>query len=224
MASDSDNSTPLDANGQPLNLNFGSARLNDRVIDELIGLCKGVIADGVVTQGEAEFLYQWLQDNRRVADGFPANMVYRRVSEFLADGVLDAEESAELFTLLQELTGGGHKAGAPSLSGSLPLCHPVPDIDFVGRSFCLTGQFVTGKRTKMQMFVEALGGKAVSNPSSKTDYVVIGEVGSRDWIHSTHGRKIEKAVELRDSGAKLAIVSEEHWIACVAAAAEALEA
>lgn len=59
-------------------------------------------------------------------------------------------------------------------------------------------------------------GGAIASVSKKLDYLVIGEIGSRDWIHSTHGRKIEKAVELRNGGARLAIVSERHWQAGLA--------
>ncbi len=40
---------------------------------------------------------------------------------------------------------------------------------------------------------------------------VIGAIGSRDWIHSTHGRKIERAVELREQGTGIYILSEEYW-------------
>jgi hypothetical protein len=43
------------------------------------------------------------------------------------------------------------------------------------------------------------------------NYLVIGEVGSRDWIHSTHGRKIEKAIDYNDRGCRIAIVTEQHW-------------
>ena len=49
---------PLDSQSQPLNRRYNAARLSDRAIDELIGLSRGVIADGVVTQEEAEFLAQ----------------------------------------------------------------------------------------------------------------------------------------------------------------------
>jgi hypothetical protein len=40
---------------------------------------------------------------------------------------------------------------------------------------------------------------------------VIGEIGSRDWIHSTHGRKIEKAMDYNGRGCRIAIVGEQHW-------------
>jgi hypothetical protein len=64
-----------------------------------------------------------------------------------------------------------------------------------------------------RMLEDNLGGKVVGAPSSLTDYLIIAQLGSKDWMHSTHGRKIEKAVKLRDEdNAKIAIISEKHWL------------
>ena len=43
------------ADRKVLNL-YSRARLDDRAINELLGLAKGIAADGVVNQKEAEFL------------------------------------------------------------------------------------------------------------------------------------------------------------------------
>ena len=34
----------------------------------------------------------------------------------------------------------------------------------------------------------------------------------RAWLESTHGRKILRAIELRQAGSQIAIVAEEPWI------------
>jgi hypothetical protein len=39
------------------------------------------------------------------------------------------------------------------------------------------------------------------------------------WVNTTYGRKIEKAVEQRDSGLELAIISEQQWFQAIADAA-----
>jgi hypothetical protein len=41
--------------------------------------------------------------------------------------------------------------------------------------------------------------------------LVIGTFASRDWANTNYGRKIERAVELRQSGSGISIISEEHW-------------
>jgi hypothetical protein len=41
--------------------------------------------------------------------------------------------------------------------------------------------------------------------------LIVGTFGSRDWVHTSFGRKIEKAVTYRRAGQRLAIISEDHW-------------
>jgi hypothetical protein len=43
------------------------------------------------------------------------------------------------------------------------------------------------------------------------NFLVVGNLGSEDWIHSSFGRKIERAVELRRECPTLAIINEDHW-------------
>lgn len=47
--------------------------------------------------------------------------------------------------------------------------------------------------------------------SKKVHYLVVGSVGNEQWRHSTYGTKIMKAVELREAGASISIVGEDHW-------------
>lgn len=42
-----------DKDNQPYNIKYNSVMLNDRTVDELIGISKGITADGVVNQHEA---------------------------------------------------------------------------------------------------------------------------------------------------------------------------
>lgn len=193
---------------------FNAARLGDREVDELIGLCRGVLSDGVVTDGEARFLARWLDANRGAANRWPGNVLYERIRTMLADDVLDPEEQGELLDLLSDITGDLLVSDrAASYSSTLPLCSPAPDVEFSGRAFCLTGKFVYGTRRTCETAIHESTGLTVSVPSRKTDYLVIGAIGTPAWIHSTYGRKIEKAVALRDEGVPIRIVSEEHWTA-----------
>ncbi len=210
-----DKKIALDAEtGQPIVTAICSARIAERNIDELIGLCKGIIADGSIVHSEAQFLLQWMEMNQNAAHQWPANVLYSRISEYLSDGILDDSEKEELFALLKQITGGEKVADTvQSMTTTLPLDTPPPIIQFEDRIFCLTGTFTIGSRDKVTKLIESKGGKCVKAPTMKTDYLIIGIVGSRDWIHSTHGRKIETAMEWRDSEqAPIQIISEEHWI------------
>lgn len=209
--------TLLDRAGQPINRRYNAARLSDRALDELIGLCRGVAIDGGVALAEAEFLRNWIDCNRDHADDWPANVLYARLSEMLADRVLDRDEERELLDVLHDIVGGGLPVAerVASYSSSLPLDVPAPQMSFPGRRFCLTGKFIFGSRKQCETAIAQLGAEAQSAPSVNTDYLVIGGIGSRDWIHSTHGRKIEAAIKLRERWRRLVIVSEEHWVMSV---------
>ncbi len=50
------------------NRSKNALRIQDRLIDELIGICRGVIADSVIGEREAIFLGQWIENHREVAD------------------------------------------------------------------------------------------------------------------------------------------------------------
>ena len=126
------------------NRSQNALRIQDRLIDELIGICRGVIADGVVDEREAIFLGQWIENHREVADKWPVNVVYARVTEMLCDGILSIDEKAELLSTLRDLTGEGSELQQPNQSTSLPLTRPEPVVDFEGKVFSLTGKFVFG--------------------------------------------------------------------------------
>lgn len=206
----------LDDHGQPVIRTFNAARLNDRMIDELIGLCRGVLFDGAVSELEASALLRWVEANREISQQWPANVLYRRISRMMADGILDLEEQRELIETLVELTGApSPEASVKSGSTALPLCAPLPAVTFPGKLFCFTGKFASGTRTQVQEAVIALGAEVKGSPTNRTSYLVIGSIGSADWIHSTHGRKIEKAVALRTEGKPIHIIAEEYWAECI---------
>lgn len=187
-------------------------RIEDRLIDELIGISRGVIADDRVDESEAIFIGQWIETHREIADKWPVNVLYARIKELLKDGRLDSAEQLELLNTLKDITGGGISLVEPTKSTTLPLTQPEPEVKFEGAVFALTGKFVFGSTGECEEVIEALGGSIVPVPTAETDYLIIGEMGSPDWIHSAFGRSIEHAMELRERGHEIAIVSEEHWV------------
>jgi NAD-dependent DNA ligase len=202
----------VDEQGQPIRA-FNKEIITDRQIDELIGICRGVGADEIVTQKEAEYLIQWLQEHREAADTYPMNILYRRLSEMLSDGILDEEESRELLDIIKQLTGENKlELTGQTASSDLPLDRPAPDVTIAGSNFVFTGVFTIGTRKKCEEIVDSLGGKVQKRVTHATNYLVVGDIGSEHWVHSTHGRKIEKALEYKNAGDDIAIISENHWI------------
>lgn len=187
-------------------------RIRDRLIDELIGICRGIVADGSIAEDEAIFLGQWIEGHREIADKWPVNVVYARVTEMLRDGTMTGTERADLLETLRRLTGEGSPLRPQNQPTTLPLDLPEPPVRFDGSTFCLTGKFVFGSMLDCEEAILEFGGSIAESPTHDTDYLVIGELCSPDWIHTTFGRSIERAMELREQGEDITIISERHWV------------
>lgn len=193
---------------------FHSARIDRRSADVLTGLAAGIIADGVVSLEEARFLQQWMESQLAHLEDPVINLLYQRISLMLQDGVLDPEESTELLDTLRCFTGLATTAPAQqtyTASNSLPLNQPEPEIAWDGRVFVFTGTMAFGPRKECERLVRERGGAIGSGVSKKVDYLVIGSIGNDQWLHSSYGTKIIRAVELREEGVPIAIVSEDLW-------------
>jgi len=192
-------------------LKYNLGRVDDRTIDTLIGLSKGLIADKKINQTEAEFMLNWLGKNRSYATHPMFHNLYEKVNEFLSDGVLDDEESKELLTLLRKISGEESEPDEMFKPTTLPLDEPAPEIVFQDQLFLFTGTCAFGIRKKCKEATESLGGSVASNVNKSLNYLVIGSYVTESWIHESFGRKIEKAVEYRNSGLPLKIVTEDSW-------------
>lgn len=189
---------------------LGGDRITSRQIDELVGLARGVAADGDINQAEVEFLQKWLAVNVAVSQQPLIRTLYRRINEILEDGVLDAEEKASLLETLNCFSSRDFELGEVLKSSTLPLCDPAPTLSFAGRTYCFTGTFIYGQRKHCERAVAERGG-VCGGLSRKTEVLVIGAYATESWKHSTFGNKILQASEWRDEGRSIAIVSEQHW-------------
>lgn len=195
---------------------FHQARIERRAVDELVGMSAGLIADGAINQQEAEFLKAWIETNLGHLDDPVVNLIYRRLANMLSDGILQPEEAAELLELLHQFTGPTLATTKPYVAPStLPLCDPAPPIAWIDRCFLFTGTMAYGPRSECEALVVERGGRIGAGVSKKVHYLIVGSIGNDQWLHSTYGRKIKKAVELRDAGVPLSIISEQHWQSCV---------
>lgn len=190
---------------------MSSDRIASRQIDELIGLARGLIADGIVNQMEVEFLQKWLVANGSVSDQPIIRTLYRRVGEVLDDGIVDESEMRELLDTLNRFSNGDFELGETFKATTLPFCSPAPELTFDGQIYCFTGTFNFGQRKHCEQAVVERGAH-VSALSKKTNVLVIGVYATDSWKHSSFGNKILNACELRDNGHPISIVSEEHWV------------
>lgn len=191
------------------------ARLLGRSCESLIGIAAGIIADGDVNKQEIQFLSTWLSEHCELAMTWPGEVIFKRVQHILADGVITEEECLYMQKTLTDLVGGSFSDDGGIASGAAVL--PV-DTDAVIRisqaTFCFTGQFIYGTRAACERAVCERGGN-VGTVSKKLDYLVIGSMSSRDWKNTSFGTKIEMAMNLKQNGADIVIVTESQWVAAL---------
>lgn len=190
---------------------FNRKNIQDRQIDTLIGLSKGITADGKVNQQEAEFLYSWLVQNQSYSDNPIIQNLFERLNVMLSDGILDDNEASELMGALQSISGEKSEIGEIAKTSSLPVNDPLPPIQFSGASFLFTGTCAYGSRKDCKAITEKLGGTNAASVTKSLDYLILGTYVTDSWAHETFGRKIEKAMLYRDEGLPIVIVTEEHW-------------
>ena len=192
---------------------FRRQDIGARQVDTLIGLCKGIVADGRVDQAEAEFLHSWLIANQAAVNENPMiGRLMERVSAMLEDEILDDEEEKELLATLQAFSGETPELGEMIKASCMPMDDPAPAISFYGRTFLFTGTFASGTREQCKAILTEAGGEYVPRVTRKLDYLVIGGYATTSWKHETFGRKIELAMRYREDRGKPAIISEDHWV------------
>ena len=139
---------------------------------------------------------------------YPFDILRDRLDAVLADGVLDPDESRDLFIAIADCIGASGEVHYEPCTATIPFDSPEPELFFDGTAFALTGTFVLGTRNDVERMIRSLGGTIKANVTGQTDVLVCGHLASRDWIHSSHGRKIEAAIRLKQEGHTLYIVSE----------------
>jgi hypothetical protein len=210
--------TPLDMHGQPLNPAVNRRRRTERDLSELLGVTKGMLCDGIISDDEALFLAKWGVNHPDALDQWPTSLIFTRLNQFFADGRIDDVERIELQELLGALVGGtaslllGYEGAT-----TLPLDAPPPELSWTPTDvYVFTGRFAFGPRRDCERVVCERGAQCESNVTRRTSFMVVGPFGSVDWKHSSYGTKIQKAVDLRGGGLPLRIVGEDHWASAIA--------
>lgn len=204
--------TLLDEHGQPVNKALHWHRNFLKSVESLIGICRGLLADGQLVEQEIIFLDTWLKENEQLIKDWPADEIARRLKAILADGVITHDEAEDLKKTLDSIVGGGLEHGTvDGMATRLPV-ENVETIGFDGKLFCFTGKFVYGSRRKCEQAVIDRGALAHPTVVKDLDYLVIGTLASRDWINTSHGRKIEAAVANKAQGTPVVILAEDVWV------------
>lgn len=182
---------------------------------QLIGLATGLIADQVLSDSEIRFLHEWVSKHDEIAYSWPGDILHARVRSVLEDGIITEAERAHLVDTLRQLVGGCPEDLAVSGHVTELAFDDGVELLFEGQAFCLTGNFVYAPRETCEAAVVQRGGITKNGVSKKVRYVVVGSLGSAEWKHGSFGTKIDKAMELKRTGAPIAVIREDQWAAAL---------
>lgn len=195
----------------------------DMASQRLHGFLQGLAIDQVVSEREIRDLKDWLLDYSFFKDVWPFSDAWQLVDSILKDGIIcerDREamlvfckEFSEEFKPLPqdnaELASARFSGGSPTLRSIQYVLDDIPNIEFQGKTFCVTGTSKFYKRREWHEILSSRGGHVTENVVKKLDYLVLCEISTPAWQFSTYGRKIEAARMQRESKGFPLIVSEE---------------
>lgn len=92
-------------------LEFDGILRRNRALRELLDLARRVVADGVVTEMEAEALRYWVEANPDMTGVWPVGIVMRGLKRGFASGRLDDNDKNELLRLFEDVVGEGTDTG-----------------------------------------------------------------------------------------------------------------
>lgn len=187
-------------------MKLASETCRHKSIDELLGICRGIIADDHVCIKEAYFLQEWLIENggknNHILKGFT-----QKIDSILSDGYIDSHETRELIDLFKDMTN--NNVFLPDVQTTENnITDDSVALTFKGKVFVFSGIFSAGSRDKIQKKVFELGGTIKDNVTHATDYLVVGNYANPDWSSLSMGNKIKYALDLKNRFNRINIISE----------------
>lgn len=177
----------------------------------LMGICTGVVADGVINDQEIFFLRNWLLENRDIASSWIGSPIFRKLQDVTANESISDDDRNALLALLTSLSGTSFSETGCAQPEVISIPFDEEGVTFRNKVFCFTGRFVFGTRPDCKKAVLALGAECSETITRSLDYLVIGTNVEPSWVNTSYGRKIEAALALRKKGAALKIISEQRW-------------
>jgi NAD-dependent DNA ligase len=183
-------------------------KLVKKCIQELQGLSAAIIYDGKVDNNEIELIQKWLLKNNEYLTEYPLSDFKILFKDIMADGMITLEERRRLLEFLESIS-----ASPDSNLVVDGIFTENPEITFKRKNFLFTGILIYGERPKVQTRVTELGGFCQKSLTLKTDYLVVGSLGSEDYKYSRFGTKIETAIKYnREKDANIQIIKERDFL------------
>lgn len=191
--------------------NYNFPKLVKKYIQELQGVSAAVIYDGKIDNYEIDLLKNWLIKNDEYLVQYPLSDLKKLFSDIILDNIITVEERESLLKFLIDISASPNSK--PIVEGIFTI---NPEIIFPNKNYLFTGNLVYGSRSKAQDKVIELGGNCLKSLTLKTNYLVVGSLGSDDYKFSRFGTKIEDALKYnREKGVEINIIKEQDFVGAI---------
>lgn len=161
----------------------------------LMGILDGIKCDQEINISELVSLKEWLNNNLHLRGNFPYDAIIATLEKVMEDGLISSDEGNELLKQFGDFVN--------------PIEAKKDErIQLMDKSVCLTGNFTMGTKDDIGNIIIKHNGLIVDAVSKKTDILVVGGEGSKDWSFGNYGSKVKKAMELREKGLNILIIGE----------------
>jgi hypothetical protein len=154
-------------------------------VQEFLGIIKSIIHSNDFSSVSIKNLKDWMNRHPEL----DSELVYKKIK-------LKIEQGDDLRACFNECVDPVKSADYDAI-----------DID--GKLFCMTGNFSFGTKTDVELFIIAHGGKIHPSVTRAVDYVLVGNEGDPGWSYGTYGAKVKKAMEMKEKGYPIKIISEK---------------
>ncbi len=171
-----------------------------RGLQNLKRIIESIMMDSKIELDEINELHEWLDSNTQLIGNYPFDKIYSIVKKVLEDGIVSSNEYDELMNVFND------------------FINPIKEekrndsMDFQDKIFCLTGSFDSGSKDSIEEKIIEKGGICGKSVTSKTDYLIVGGAGSDTWKFGNYGGKVQKAMELKEKGKNIEIISESDFL------------
>ena len=146
-----------------------------------------ILEDNEVSNEELKSFIKMVEINN-LQDTYPINKAYKAAIKKLKNKEIDINK--DLSTIIGDIITDNF------------------DGNFNGKLFCLTGDFNHGSKIEIANYIISRGGLVKDNITLKTNYLVRGMQGSNVYAYGTYGSKVKKALEMKENGNLIKIITE----------------
>lgn len=169
-------------------------------LQNLKRIIESIMTDNKIELDEINELNEWLDSNTQLIGNYPFDKIYSIVRKVLEDGIVSNNEYDELMHVFND------------------FINPIKEektndsMSFQDKIFCLTGTFNSGSKDSIEEKIIEKGGICGKGVTSKTNYLIVGGSGSDAWKFGNYGGKVQKAMELKEKGKSIEIISEDDFL------------